>query len=52
MSQDSVRKPQSFWREERAEAESSQGPSAYQLNALLLRQTGSLHKHSLSPSFS
>ena len=31
-----------FRRERRAEVESSQGPSAYQPNALLLCQTGSL----------
>ena len=40
-SQDSVHKPQPFWRERRAEAESSRGPSAYQPNALPLGQTGS-----------
>ena len=40
-SQDSVHKPQSFWREGRAEAESSRCPSAYQPNALPLGQTGS-----------
>ena len=32
-----------FWRERRAEADSNQGPSAYQPNALPLGQTGSLH---------
>ena len=31
-----------FWRERRAEADSNQSPSAYQPNALLLGQTGSL----------
>ena len=43
-SQDSVHKPQPFWRERRAEAVSNRGPSAYQTNALPLGQTGS---HSL-----
>ena len=38
---DSVRKPQPFWRERRAEAVSNRGPSAYQPNALPLGQTGS-----------
>ena len=33
-SQDSVHKPQPFWRERRAEAVSNRGPSAYQPNAL------------------
>ena len=37
-SQDSVHKPQPFWRERRAEAVSNRGPSA---NALPLGQTGS-----------
>ena len=42
-SQDSVHKPQAFWTEGRAEAESSRGPSAYQRpNTLQLDQTGSL----------
>ena len=41
-SQDSVHKPQPFWRERRAEAVSNRGPSAYQRNALPLGQTGSL----------
>ena len=41
ISQDSVRKPQAFWRERRAEAVSSRGLSAYQPNALPLGQTGS-----------
>ena len=41
-SQDCVHKPQPFWREKRAEAESSRGTSAYQPNALPLGQTGSL----------
>ena len=41
-SQDSVHETQPFWRERRAEAESSRGPSAYQLNALPLGQTGSI----------
>ena len=40
-SQDSVHKPQPFWRERRAEAVSNRGPSAYQPNALPLGQTGS-----------
>ena len=40
MSQDSVHKPQTFWRERRAEAVSNWGPSAYQPNALPLGQTG------------
>ena len=31
-----------FWRERRAEADTKQGPSAYQPNALPLGQTGSL----------
>ena len=39
--QDSVHRPQPFWRERRAEADSNRGPSAYQPNALLLGQTGS-----------
>ena len=39
-SQDSVQKPQPFWRERRAEAVSNRGPSAYQPNALSLGQTG------------
>ena len=30
-----------FWRERRAEADSNRGPSAYQLSALPLDQTGS-----------
>ena len=38
-SQDSVHKPQAFWRERRAEAVSNRGPSAYHLP---LGQTGSL----------
>ena len=41
-SQDCVHRPQPFWIERRAEAESSQGPSAYQPNAVTLGQTGSL----------
>ena len=42
MSQDSVHKHnRDSWREGRAEAESSRGPSAYQPNALPLGQTGS-----------
>ena len=41
-SKDSIHKPQPFWRERRAEAVSNRGPSAYQPNALLLGQTGSL----------
>ena len=41
-SQDSVHKPQPFWRERRAEAVSNRSPSAYQPNALPLGQTGSL----------
>ena len=44
-SQDSVYKPQPFWRERRAEAVSNRGPSAYQPNALPLGQTG-LHRNS------
>ena len=36
--------PQPFWRERRAEAVLNLGPSGYQPNALLLGQTGSLHK--------
>ena len=40
-SQDSVHKPQPFWRERRAEAVSNRGHSAYQRNALPLGQTGS-----------
>ena len=40
-SQDSVHKPQPFWRERRTEAVSNRGPSAYQPNALPLGQTGS-----------
>ena len=43
-SQDSVHKPQPFWRGRRAEAVSNRGPSAYQPNALPLEQTGS-HVH-------
>ena len=39
--QDSVHKPQPFWRERRAEAVSNWGPSAYQPNALPPGQTGS-----------
>ena len=39
----SVHKPQPFWRERRAEADSNRGPSAYQPTALPLGQTGS-HK--------
>ena len=39
---DSVHKPQPFLKERRAEAVSNRGPSAYQPNALLLGQTGSL----------
>ena len=39
--QDSVRKPQPFWRERRAEAVSNWGPSTYQPNTLPLGQTGS-----------
>ena len=39
-SQDGVHKPQPFWREGRAEAESSRGPSAYHPNALPLGHTG------------
>ena len=42
-SQDSVHKPQPFWRESRTEVVSNQGPSAYQPNALPLGQTGSLY---------
>ena len=42
-SQDSVHKPQPFWRERRADAVSNRGPSAYQPNALPLGQTGSLN---------
>ena len=40
-SQDSVHKPQLFWKERRAEAVSNRGSSAYQPNALPLGQTGS-----------
>ena len=40
-SQDSIHKPQPFWRERRAKAESSWGPFAYQPNALPLGWTGS-----------
>ena len=40
-SQDSVHKPQPFWRERRAEAVLNRGPSAYQPNALPLGQTSS-----------
>ena len=40
-SQDSVHKPQPFWRERRAEAVSNRSPPAYQPNALPLGQTGS-----------
>ena len=40
-SQDSVHKPQPFWRERRAEGVSNRGPSAFQPNALPLGQTGS-----------
>ena len=40
-SQDSVHKPQPFWRERRAEAVSNRGPSAYQPNALPLGQIDS-----------
>ena len=40
-SQDSVHKPQPFWRKRRAEAESNRGPSAYQHNALPLGPAGS-----------
>ena len=40
-----------FWRERRAEADSTRGSSAYQPNALLLGQTGSLHHKRLEPSF-
>ena len=36
-SQDSVHKPQPFWRERRAEAVSRRGPSAYQPNAFTAR---------------
>ena len=49
-SQDSVHKPQPFWRERRAKAESNQGPSAYQPNALPLGQTGSVTDNHLSLS--
>ena len=41
MSQNSVHKSQPFWSGRRAEAESSQGPSAYEPNALPLGHTGS-----------
>ena len=41
-SQDSVHKPQPFWRERRAEVVWNWGPSAYQPNALPSGQTGSL----------
>ena len=44
-SQDSVHKPQPFWRERRAEAVSNRGPSAYLPNALPLGQTGPLFKY-------
>ena len=44
-SQDSVHKPQPFWREGRAE--SSRGPSAYQPSALPLGQTGLLTSQAL-----
>ena len=37
-SQDSVHKPQPFWRRRWAEAESNRGPSAYHPNALPLNQ--------------
>ena len=40
-SQDSVHKPQPFWRERKAEAVSNRGPSASQPNTLPLGQTGS-----------
>ena len=40
-SQDSVHKPQPFWRERKPEAVSNRGPSAYQPNALPIGQTGS-----------
>ena len=39
VSQDSVHKPQAFWRERRAEAVLNRGPSAYQPNALPPGQT-------------
>ena len=41
---DSVHKPQPFSGERRGEAVSNRGPSAYQPNALLLGQTGSLKR--------
>ena len=40
-----------FWREGTAEAESNRGPSAYQLNALPLGQTGSRKTVSTDDSF-
>ena len=36
-----VSRDHNFWRERRADADSNQGPSAYQPNTLLLGQTGS-----------
>ena len=38
-----------FWRERRTEADSNRGPSAYQPNALPLRQTGSNRLLFISP---
>ena len=50
VSQDSVHKPQAFWRERRAEAVLNRGPSAYQPNALPLGQTGSQKFQSFWPA--
>ena len=40
-----------FWRERRAEADLSRGPSAYQPNALPLGQTGSRQTHPVIPIY-
>ena len=45
MDKDSVHKPQPFWREGRAEAESNRGPSAYQPNALITAKPNRLIWH-------
>ena len=50
-SQDSVRKPQPFWREGRAEKELSRGPSAYQPNTLPLGQTSSQYLELIGESY-
>ena len=39
-----------FWRERRAEADSNQGPSTYQPNALQLGQTGWHHANNINDS--